>query len=60
MKYDPNIGIFGMDICVTMTRKGWRIRNRHHQKRKIPNKNKLTEEEVKEYLVKTYNVEFIE
>ena len=60
MKYDPNIGIFGMDICVTMTRKGWRIRNRHHQKRKIPNSNRLTEEEVKEYLVKVYSVEFIE
>lgn len=60
MKYDPNIGIFGMDICVTMVRKGWRVRNRRKAKRKIPTKNKLTEEEVKDFLIKRYTVEFVE
>ncbi|ODS38057.1 MAG: 50S ribosomal protein L5 [Candidatus Altiarchaeales archaeon WOR_SM1_86-2] len=28
MKYDPDIGIFGMDICVTLERKGFRIKHR--------------------------------
>ena len=28
MKYDPDIGIFGMDICVTMEKKGFRIKHR--------------------------------
>lgn len=60
MKYDPNIGIFGMDICVTMTRKGWRVRNRRKARRKIPTKNKLTEDEVRDYLVKNFSVEFVE
>lgn len=60
MKYDPNIGIFGMDVCVTMVRKGWRVRNRRKARRKIPTKNKLTEEEVKDFLIKSYSVEFVE
>jgi large subunit ribosomal protein L5 len=60
MKYDPNIGIFGMDICVTMTRKGWRIRNRRKARRKIPTRNKLSEDEVKDFLVKKFSVEFVE
>ena len=59
-KYNPEIGIFGMDVCVTMVRKGWRVRNRRKARRKIPTKNKLTEEEVKDFLIKSYSVEFVE
>jgi hypothetical protein len=43
-----------------MVRKGWRVRNRRKARRKIPTKNKLTEEEVKDFLIKSYSVEFVE
>ena len=59
MKYDPNIGIFGMDICVTMSRRGSRIRHRQKCRKRIPSGQKLSPDEVKEYLTKEFNVEFI-
>ena len=27
-KYDPNIGIFGMDVCITLERLGYRVKRR--------------------------------
>ena len=31
-KYDPNVGIFGMDICITMRKLGYRIKHRRDRK----------------------------
>ncbi len=45
VEYDPEIGIFGMDVCVTLERPGFRIARRKRQRRKIPNRHKLTKEE---------------
>jgi large subunit ribosomal protein L5 len=59
MKYDPNIGIFGMDICVTMSRRGARIKHRDRCKRRIPATHKLNPKEVKEYLAQEFKIEFI-
>lgn len=60
MKYDPNIGIFGMDICVTMTRRGSRIKHRDKCKKKVPRSHRLSPEEVRGYLVREFKVEFID
>jgi large subunit ribosomal protein L5 len=45
VEYDPEIGIFGMDVCVTLERPGFRVAKRKRQRRKIPNRHKLTKEE---------------
>jgi len=45
VEYDPEIGIFGMDVCVTLERPGFRIARRKRQRKKIPNRHKLTKEE---------------
>ncbi len=34
-KYDPEIGIFGMDICVTVNRPGQRVKIRRKQKQPV-------------------------
>jgi len=60
MKYDPEIGIFGMDISVTMKRQGYRIARRKLKRRKIPIKNKITTDEVKNFVKTKFNVEVIE
>lgn len=60
MKYDPEIGIFGMDICVAFERKGYRIKRRRREKRKIPNRHRIKREEAIEFIKKTFNVEVIE
>ncbi len=32
VKYDPEIGIFGMDVCVSVNRPGQRVKIRRKQK----------------------------
>ncbi len=60
MKYDPEIGIFGMDIVVTFKRRGgFRISKRRIRPRKLPEHIKIRREEMMEYMKKNYNLEII-
>jgi len=59
-KYDPNIGIFGMDVCITMQRAGYRVKNRRIARRHIPHKHRVTREETIEFFKDTFKVEVIE
>ncbi|WP_461863765.1 50S ribosomal protein L5 [Thermococcus sp.] len=45
VEYDPEIGIFGMDVCVTLERPGFRVARRKRHRKKIPNRHKLTKDE---------------
>ena len=45
VKYDPEIGIFGMDICVTVNRPGQRIKIRRRENRSVGARHVLTPEE---------------
>jgi large subunit ribosomal protein L5 len=45
VRYDPDIGIFGMDICVSLARSGYRVKNRHRKKTRIGSKHILTSDE---------------
>ncbi|HDJ50936.1 MAG TPA: 50S ribosomal protein L5 [Thermoprotei archaeon] len=60
MKYDPDIGIFGMDICVSFERPGYRIKRRKRCKTKVPERHRTTVEEVIQFLKEKFNVEVIE
>src|SRR5512147_851450 len=42
VKYDPDVGIFGMDICVTMARPGYRIKTRRRKNAHVGPKHVLT------------------
>jgi large subunit ribosomal protein L5 len=59
-KYDPNIGIFGMDICVTLEKPGYRIKHRRIDRRKIPQRHELNKEETMKFITETFNVEVVE
>ena len=59
-KYDPNIGIFGMDICITMEKAGYRVKRRRIAKRKIPHRHRVTKEESVKFFSETFNMEVIE
>jgi len=58
-KYDPDIGIFGMDICVTLERPGYRIKHRKIARRKIPKRHRITRKEAMEFISKKFNVEVV-
>lgn len=60
IKYDPEIGIFGMDISVTMERPGYRVKRRRLRKGRISAKNIITKEESMEFIKERFNIEFVE
>jgi len=57
VKYKPEIGMLGMDVCVTLERPGFRIKRRKVQKRKIPKEHRISKEEAIEWVKKTFGVE---
>jgi large subunit ribosomal protein L5 len=59
-KYDPSIGIFGMDICITMQKPGYRVKNRRIAPRKIPSRHKVKREETMKFFSEKFNVEVIQ
>ena len=59
VKYDPEIGIFGMDICVTINRPGDRVSDRRRRKAKVGKKHVLTPEEAILFTKQTLGVEIV-
>lgn len=56
IKYDPNIGIFGMNITVTVERPGYRVKKRRIHTSKIPKKNFITPQESMEFIKEKFGV----
>ena len=56
VKYDPQIGILGLGISITLTRPGYSIRKRSKHKASVGKSHIITNEEAKDYLVKEYGV----
>ena len=59
-RYNPNIGIFGMDVSITMEKPGYRIKRRRLLRRKIPNKHKVKREDTIKFFKEKFKVEVIE
>ncbi|MGA8542066.1 MAG: 50S ribosomal protein L5 [Thermoplasmata archaeon] len=60
MKYDPQIGIHGMDISVELGRAGYRVRQRRLQSRPIPRSIRSTTAETRAYLEQQFHVTVLE
>ena len=59
VKYDPDVGIFGMDVCVSVNRPGHRVKIRRKQKTHIGSKHLLTPEESVVFVKQTLGVEIV-
>jgi len=59
VKYDPEIGIFGMDVCVSLARRGYRIARRRRARRKIPMSHRVTKEEAMEWVKTNFGVQIL-
>jgi large subunit ribosomal protein L5 len=60
MKYDPEIGIFGMDVNVSIIRPGYRIARRRIMKRKITKDHVMSREEAIKFMKEKFDVEVVE
>ncbi|MEK6947530.1 MAG: 50S ribosomal protein L5 [Nanoarchaeota archaeon] len=56
VKYDPKIGIMGLEVCVTLERPGYRIKRRRLMARKIPTRHRIKKEEAIEFMTKNFNI----
>ncbi|AEG18471.1 MAG: 50S ribosomal protein L5 [Methanobacterium paludis] len=56
MRYDPDIGIFGMDVAITFEKPGYRIRRRKIQNKKVPTKHQVKKEETMEFMKEKFQV----
>jgi len=54
-KYDPDIGIIGLQACITLERPGFRIKRRR-LKSKISKKHIITQQEAIDFMKKNFNV----
>jgi large subunit ribosomal protein L5 len=59
VKYEPEIGIFGMDVCVSLSRPGYRVKKRRREKAKIGSKHILTQEEAMLFIEDSLGVETV-
>ena len=57
MSYDPQIGIYWMDINVVLKRRGVRISRRHREQKKLPEKQHVNSTDAIRFLRTQYKVE---
>ncbi len=56
VKYEPQIGILGLGISITLSRPGYGIRKRSKHKASVGKSHIITSQEAKDYLVKEFGV----
>ncbi len=60
VKYDPQLGIQGMNITVCIERPGFRIKRRRRRRAKVPHKHRLTPEESMVFVKDEFGIEILE
>jgi large subunit ribosomal protein L5 len=60
MRYDPEIGIFGMDVSVVIQRPGYRVTQRRVMKRRLPKEHRMTRQEAIVFMKQKFNAEVVE
>lgn len=59
VKYDPDVGIFGMDVCVSVNRPGHRVKIRRKKKAHIGSNHLLTPDESVVFVKQILGVEIV-
>ncbi len=59
VKYKPELGIIGMDVCIALERKGYRVARRKIKKSKIGKWHRVTKQEAIEFFNSVLNVEVV-
>lgn len=56
VRYDPNVGIFGMDVALTVERPGYRIKRRKVGKKKVSKTHQLSRDDTIQFVKEKYDV----
>ena len=58
-KYDPKLGIIGMDISVVLERPGYRVKRRRRAKTKVGTEHLLSPDEAMSFLKEEFGIEIV-
>ncbi len=56
-RYDPNLGIIGMDVMVTLERPGYRVTRKKRGRSKVGRSHKVTPDEARNFVSTIYGVQ---
>jgi large subunit ribosomal protein L5 len=56
-RYDPNLGIIGMDVMATVERPGYRVSRRRRMNSRVGHSHRVTREESIEFIKQSFGVE---
>ena len=59
IKYDPKIGILGLDVSVSLTRPGFNIKLRSKRKAKVGKHHRITKNDAIKFLTEEFGVEVV-
>jgi len=58
--YNPEIGILGLEVCVTLEKPGFRIKRRRLERKKVPRKHAVSRNEALEFMKNIFGVKIVE
>lgn len=58
-RYDPDVGVFGMDVAVTVERPGYRVKRRRVMRRRLPERHRADREESIAFLKEKFDLEIV-
>src|SRR5690349_3550138 len=59
VKYDPQVGILGLDVSISLARPGFNIRFRSKHKASVGRHHRITNEDAKAFLTKEFGIEVV-
>lgn len=57
VKYDPTVGIFGMDVCISLEKQGLRVGRRRRAQARPGREQRVTKEEALAFMKSAFGVE---
>lgn len=56
VRYNPALGIFGMDVCVSMEKPGYHVKKRRNRKARVGRRQRITRVEAMEYIKEMFEI----
>ena len=57
VKYDPSVGIIGLDVCMSLSRPGYGIRKRSKHKARVGRSHRITADEARRFVAGRFGIE---
>lgn len=59
MKYDPEIGVYGLDVAVTLKRRGYRVKVRKRKRSKVGSRQRVKKSDAIRFVKEKFGVEVL-